>query len=153
MRTLTRLLLFIAFLSGAVPAAAQTLVGSIRPGSEGPYWPSRPATYSPIEACAIKFGGSASGFWTSTSSTSINHLAYVDGYGDTRYFYTPVSETFKQNTTYVYPAFSAWVTDHSYGGPLFYCWRKPANQAPRFPHATFGSKRVGVRTVRATPCA
>jgi hypothetical protein len=51
----------------------------------------------------------------STNPASITHTAYLDGYADLTYLITPAAENYKLNTVYNYPAFSAYVKDHSDG--------------------------------------
>jgi MYXO-CTERM domain-containing protein len=91
------------------------------------WWGNNPPVYSAVEAAAVIFGGNASDYAISTVGTdpgTINHLAFVDGWADYTYLFTPTSETFKLdsgNPGYNDPggmstAFSALVFDH---GPSF----------------------------------
>jgi cysteine-rich repeat protein len=77
----------------------------------GPLWPTQPPTYDCLEACALLFGGTPSHWACSTTSSSINHLAFVIGYGDPQYCHNPVPETFKVGSTYVAGSYSAYVGD------------------------------------------
>jgi cysteine-rich repeat protein len=81
--------------------------------SDGPFWPTSPPTYNCLEACALHFGGTPAHWACSTTSSSINHLAFVDGYADPQYCQNPVSETFKVGTSFnTYGTYSAFVFDH-----------------------------------------
>ncbi len=94
----------------------------------GTYWQFDPSTYSCVEACALIFGGVAANYSCSTTPSSINHLAYVDGYADPSHCTSPVSETYKLNTHYNCGSFgcaySAYVGDNcgNYGNPANYCF-------------------------------
>ena len=100
----------------AVPPAP---VGSYLVG-DGPDSGTNPPTYNCVEACALLFGGSASSYSCSTIDSTINHQAFVDGWDDYQFCTTPVSETFKKNTTYTCGktacAYSAYVKDHINSG-------------------------------------
>jgi len=93
---------------------------------DGPCWDTVPPCYTAKEAAALLFGGAVSDYAISINSSTtdpltITHTAYVDGYGNTTYLNTPASEDFKQNSNYYYPAFSAFVHDHS-DGSFFNCY-------------------------------
>ena len=118
-------LLVVASLSGY----AQSYVGSFRVG-DGPCWPSAPVCYTAQEAAALIFGGNPSDYSISTNSSTTNpltitHTAWIDGYGDSRYFFNAAPENYKLNTLYNYPAFSAFVNDHS-GSPISPCSKAAA---------------------------
>lgn len=114
------------------PAEAQTFVGSWDLANlEGNYnnpnnpylWHNNPMVYSAVEAAAVLFGGNPDDYVISTidsNPVNINHLAFLDGWGDTQFLYNPQSETFKMdsgapgyNAPYGGPAYSALVTDHA----------------------------------------
>jgi len=94
---------------------APGLIGSFQV-VDGPEWTTNPPTYSCLEACAEVFGGAAGDYSCSTTSDSIDHQAYVDGWGDSQYCSTPVAEDFKLNTFYdcgdYFCSYSAYVNDH-----------------------------------------
>lgn len=105
--------------------AAPAFVGSWHVG-DGPVWTSNPTVYSGREAAAFLFGGVAADYAISTISSNpgdINFMAFVDGWGDSQYLYTPVSQDFSfddGNPGYDDPsgtgtAYSAYVLDHSCG--------------------------------------
>ena len=110
----------------ATAANAQSLVGSFTV-SDGPDWGTNPPTYSCLEACAEVFGGAAGDYSCSTSDSSIDHQAFVDGWGDSQYCSTPVAETFKLNDPYdcgsTGCSYSAYVNDHgACGSSTNYCY-------------------------------
>jgi hypothetical protein len=101
----------------AVSAQAITFAGSWHVG-DGPNWPTAPQVYSALDAAALLFGGSATDYAISTissDSNTINHLAFVDGYGDPQYLNNPASESFSGSlpTYSTYGAYSAYVHDNS----------------------------------------
>jgi hypothetical protein len=117
MRTKLLLVLLLASFTGL--AQTHVYIGSYRV-ADGQCWHDVPATYTGQEAAALIFGGSASDYAISVNSsttdpTTITHTAYLDGWGDITHLITPASESYKLNTTYLYPAFSAYIKDHSDG--------------------------------------
>jgi|SRR5579871_4972612 len=111
---------------GNCVAAQPKLVGSFTP-SQGPPWANNPPTYTCQEACALVFGGTANQYSCSTSNNAIDHMAFVDGWGDqTHCSANPVSESYKLNTNYncgaMSCAFSAYVMDHGCMTPN-YCYK------------------------------
>jgi hypothetical protein len=104
-----------------------TYVGSfiIRDGAS---WTLDPPTYTCLEACAKLFGGVATEYTCSTAVGFVNNQAYLDGWGDTSYCYSPKAEDWKKNTHYDCGAlscsFSTYVMDHSCGSKM-YCWLLP----------------------------
>lgn len=122
----------LALASAVTGHAAWTYVGSWDlsnlSGNYGnpanPYlWTNNPTVYSGVEAAAHLFGGSASQYAISTVGSSvsdINHLAFVDGWGDEQYLQNPASENFSvdlgvagYNDIQTFgAAYSALVTDH-----------------------------------------
>jgi cysteine-rich repeat protein len=116
-------LLFV--LAAGSPASGQALVGSFLV-QDGPDWQVNPQSVSCLEACAIVFGGGASGYACSTSDSSIDHLAYLSGWGDETYCFTPAAEDYSLGTDYdcgsVGCSYSAYVDDHCEMGETNYCW-------------------------------
>ncbi len=110
-------------------AGAQTYVGSwdlanVGGGYGGPYvWTADPTVYNAKEAAAVLFGGVASDYVISTVDSNpmdINHLAFVDGWGDDQYLFNPQSESFSVGTHYNSDhtntglvTYSALVVDHA----------------------------------------
>ncbi|MCQ1547603.1 MAG: PEP-CTERM sorting domain-containing protein [Candidatus Accumulibacter phosphatis] len=102
--------------------AGPTYVGSWIVGN-GPWWETNPVSYSGQEVAALLWGGSPSDYSISTvdaNPLNINHLTFLDGWGNDQYLFSPQSETFKlqTNTGYNDPggsntAYSAYVLDHS----------------------------------------
>lgn len=122
----------IALLAGAAVAAAATassaatLIGSYWVGA-GPNWTTNPPVYTPQEAAALIFGGVASDYSISISSTIVTHTGWEDGWGNTQHLKTdwfgqgslgPVAENYSLTLGTGYndpvggPAFSAYVSDH-----------------------------------------
>ena len=102
------------------PTGGPQLVGSYAVNS-GPAF-AVATSYSCVQACALVFGGFAATYSCSTLPTSVNNVAYVDGYSDTSHCgQNPVSETFVvpanppggSYRAYGPGAFSAYVFDHS----------------------------------------
>jgi hypothetical protein len=122
-----RLLLALLLVTLASTALADSVyVGSYWVGA-GPLWTGNPLCYTAQEAAALLFGGSANEYLISTDPSTINHLAWVDGWGNTQHLKTdwynegslgPVAEDYKlqtgtgYNDPYGGPAFSAYVADH-----------------------------------------
>jgi hypothetical protein len=112
------------------------LIGSFNVG-QGPSWSTNPPVYSCIQACNLIFGSSP---YTacSTVSTSINHEAYLSGWGDGTYCTTPASDTFSKGTNYNCNApdcaFSAYVGDWC-SDSINYCWHTTGGACPT-PSAT-----------------
>ncbi len=92
---LHRLTILVLATLGASFASAQTYVGSFTTNGNSvtfadgttssnpaPAWGNNPAVFSGLDAAAFVFGGSASNYAVSTDSTSINHQAWYDGWGD-----------------------------------------------------------------------
>jgi hypothetical protein len=92
---------------------------------DGPRWTDNPPCYSCIEACAYLFGGVAVDYSCSTSNVVINHQAYLDGWGDTRYCLAATADDYKLGVNYNCGAgscsFSAYVSDHACAS-VNYCW-------------------------------
>jgi len=110
----------------APPAAGQALRGSFEVDS-GPPWFDSPPTYTCLEACALLFGGDASGYDCSTSAASIDNQAFVSGWGTDQYCITPVAEDFKVGDTVsdcgsVGCYYSAYVSDWCDAGVTNHCW-------------------------------
>ena len=108
--------------NAALTQNSYTYVGSFNVG-DGPCWPSKPTTYSAVEAAALVFGGASSDYAISvdsntTDQSTITHTAYLDGYANIQYYTTPAAEDFKQGSTYVPGSFSAYVKDNSDGTNL-----------------------------------
>jgi hypothetical protein len=111
-----------AVVLGSSAASAATLIGSYWVGG-GVYWGTGyPQTaYSPQDAAALLFGGVASDYWISTTSASVTHTAWTDGFGtgdhlkknwDTGLAGTAVAEDFLPRPTYdTLGAYSAYVCD------------------------------------------
>ncbi len=97
---------------------ALTYVGSYSVG-DGPSFIVEPPVYSGQSAAALLFGGLPGDYAISTTGSDpmmINHLAYLDGYGDTTYLNSPAPEGYSlgdANGNYTFPSFSAYVQDHS----------------------------------------
>lgn len=72
-------------LSSVAAQAAPTYVGSYQV-NDGPSWTLNPTVYSATEAAALLFGGVASDYYISTSSsrdyTSITHTGWYDGWSE-----------------------------------------------------------------------
>ena len=114
--------------------AVPTFVGSWHVG-DGPVWTSNPDVLSARETAALLFGGSPVDYAISTVSShpsDINFMAFVDGWGNSTFLYTPVSQDYKLDTgapgynhPFGGPAYSAYVLDHScfsrYGNPSLSC--------------------------------
>jgi len=110
-----------------------TVAGSYDIGS-GPNWTVNPPTYSCTEACADVFGGTSTDYHCSTSDTTLDHLAYLDGWNDTQYCITPADQDFKFGATYdcgtAGCSYSAYVEDHTENNPFSecqktnWCWKK-----------------------------
>jgi len=96
-----------------------TLDGGFGNPSNPYIWYNNPQSYSGVEAAAKLFGGSASDYAISTvgtDPTQVNHLAFLDGYGNTQYLFSPTSESYELQTGSSYsqpPSFSALVVDHA----------------------------------------
>jgi hypothetical protein len=92
---------------------------------DGPAWMTNPPTFNCLEACALLYGGVATDWSCSTSSVVIDHMSFVDGWGDSQYCITPVAETFKKAANYDCGAatcsYSAYVMDHSCMS-INWCW-------------------------------
>jgi MYXO-CTERM domain-containing protein len=103
----------------AAHAAPYVYVGSYQVG-DGPLWFTNPQVYSAREAAALLFGGLDTDYAISTDpdTDTVNHLAWVDGWADTQYLFTPISEDFKKGNFYnenpgVGNTYSAYVGDHT----------------------------------------
>ena len=111
----------------AAPASGQALVGSYEV-HDGPLWTTDPPIYDCLEACALVFGGAAADYACSTSAASIDHQAFVSGWGDDTYCTTPVAEDFSVGTLYdncgsIGCSYSAYVNDHCDAGlAQNHCW-------------------------------
>lgn len=100
------------------------LAGRFTVGS-GPRWDAGARPMSCLDACAAQYGGDAEDYWCSTSDQVVDHLAYVDGWGDDRICLEPQPEDFAAGTStgcagdgcYA----SAWVDDHTCGS-VNHCW-------------------------------
>ena len=111
--------------ASVVVIAPPTLIGWFRVG-DGPAWGTAPPCYSAREAAALLFGGALSQYAVSTDPNSMNFVAWVDGWGDTTYLYTPASEDFKGGVLYNRSgSYSAYVGDHFYlsQSKTNYVWR------------------------------
>lgn len=114
--------LLIGLLSASFSAnAAPVYVGNFNV-FDGPIWTSNPIVYSATEAAALLFGGVASDYYISVNSdtvdsSTITHTAWLDGWGDTTYLFTPTSETYSLSSSggnySPSPSFSAYVCDHA----------------------------------------
>jgi hypothetical protein len=132
MKQATLILAALACLSGAVGRAQADYIyagswdlatidgGYANPAN--PYvWNNNPPVFSALQAAAMLFGGSPSDYAISTVDNNpahINHLAFVDGWGDPQYLFNPTSESFSKGTFYNNPggfgtAYSAYVVDHA----------------------------------------
>jgi hypothetical protein len=110
----------------AAPAsAAWVYVGSWHVG-QGPAWSDNPAVYTGQEAAALLFGGVASDYAISTvdnTVANINFSAFLDGWADEQYLYTPAAQNFSLDTggggynsaPGFGSAYSAFVLDHTCG--------------------------------------
>lgn len=121
-------LLALAGFGASAPAAGQALLGSFDV-NEGPAWDSMPSppAYSCLEACALLFGGEATGYACSTSSSSIDNQAFVSGWGTDQYCIDPVAEDFEVGDTVtdcgsVGCYYSAYVSDRCDAGVTNHCW-------------------------------
>jgi hypothetical protein len=100
------------------------LAGSYVVGS-GPPWSTGARPMSCLDACAAQFGGDAEDYWCSTSPDVVDHLAYVDGWGDDRICLDPqpedlaIGESTRCAGDGCYT--SAWVDDHACTS-VNYCW-------------------------------
>ena len=131
---LTTAVLLTTALWSPAPASAAIIyqyVGEWHVG-EGPLWSSNPDVLNAVETAALLFGGSPDDYAISTVDSdpaNINFMAHVDGWGDSQYLTTPVSQTFKLDTGAPgynpYPSYSAYVLDHScsyrYSNPTQEC--------------------------------
>jgi cysteine-rich repeat protein len=92
----------------------------------GPSWGGNPPTYTCLEACALLFGGSANDYSCSTDPNSVNHKAYLSGWGDGQYCSNPQAEDWKKNNFYNCGgggcAYSAYVSDHC-ANSINHCWK------------------------------
>jgi hypothetical protein len=115
---LIRNLLLYGIVNNLFCVNSQTVAGFISVGSfvvgSGPGWQSSSLCLNCVQVCAILFGGSTDQYSCSTSSSEVNFLAFVDGYGDiTHCGSNPVSQSFLPMTFYSgYGAFSAYIHDH-----------------------------------------
>jgi hypothetical protein len=118
-----------AALTPSAPASALTYVGSYWVGS-GDTWTNNPPVYTPQEAAALIFGGTASQYAISISSSYVSYTGWEDGWGNTSHLKTdwyqssgtssgtPVAENYSltlgtgYNDPFGGPAFSAYVADH-----------------------------------------
>ncbi len=107
--------------ASAASATIYTFVGSWLVG-DGPVWTSNPSVYSGQDAAAFLFGGAAGDYAISTIDNdplNIDHLAFLDGWGDTQYLSNPQSESYSltngtgYNDPYGGPSYSAYVLDHT----------------------------------------
>ncbi|MEZ4241337.1 MAG: hypothetical protein R3F59_35305 [Myxococcota bacterium] len=100
------------------------LAGSYVVG-EGQPWSAGAKPVSCLDACAAQFGGDAEDYWCSTDGDGVDHLAYVDGWGDDRLCTQPQPEDYAVGDStrcagdgcYA----SAWVADHDCAA-VNYCW-------------------------------
>jgi hypothetical protein len=100
------------------------LAGSFAVGS-GPRWSAGTRPMSCLDACAAQFGGEAGDYWCSTSAELVDHLAFVDGWGDDRICLQPQPEDLALGDStrcagdgcYA----SAWVDDHACAS-VNHCW-------------------------------
>lgn len=100
-----------------------TIDGGYGDGSNPYLWVNNPQCYSGVSAAALLFGGTPSEYVTSTVDSNpahINYLAYVDGYGDDQFLYSPASDAFSLQTGSGYSdpglsgtSYSAYVVDHA----------------------------------------
>ncbi|AHG88630.1 PEP motif putative anchor domain protein [Gemmatirosa kalamazoonensis] len=103
----------------AAPVTTYTFVGSWFVG-DGPIWSTNPQAMSGRMTAAYLFGGSPTDYAISTlgnDPTTINFKAYLDGYGDAQYLYTPADQDFFQSSRAdggydAWPSYSAYVCDH-----------------------------------------
>lgn len=95
--------------------------------SDGPYYKTNPPTYTCLEACALRFGGAATDYQCSISSSAITRTAYLSGWGDRSSCTTPRAETYKLNSFYdcgsIGCAYSAYVLDNCLSGERNYCFK------------------------------
>lgn len=108
--------------SSAANAVTYVYVGSWHVG-DGPGWTSNPTVYSAREAAALLFGGAPTDYAISTIGTDPNLIdfsAHVDGWGDSTYLYSTVSQDYKLDSGAPGyddptggPSYSAYVLDHS----------------------------------------
>ncbi|QXQ07706.1 PEPxxWA-CTERM sorting domain-containing protein [Sphingosinicellaceae bacterium] len=107
-------------------AATYTYVGSWSV-SDGPNWQTNPAVYTGQEAAALLFGGTASSYAISTlgpDTSAINFQAHVDGWADSQYLSSTVSQSYSLDTggsgynsnPGTGSAYSAYVQDHGAPG-------------------------------------
>ncbi|MGE0653394.1 MAG: PEP-CTERM sorting domain-containing protein [Alphaproteobacteria bacterium] len=128
MRFLRVLPFVAAFAVAAISVTKPAEAGWIYVGSwivgDGPLWTDNPPVYSGQEAAALLFGGNAVDYAISTvdsNPANINHLAFLDGWGDSQYLSNPQSESFSIDAGdpgYNDPAgtgtaYSAYVLDHT----------------------------------------
>ncbi|MSP59704.1 MAG: hypothetical protein EXR72_05060 [Myxococcales bacterium] len=111
---------------GMVPKVV--LIGAYLLG-EGPAAAANPMTRTCKEACATKFGGLAAAYSCSTTNSAIDHLAFVDCFGDPSHCaggMGALGEGFKMGTNYGCGvkgcACSAYVKDGC-AAITNYCWK------------------------------
>ncbi|MCA9493920.1 MAG: putative metal-binding motif-containing protein [Myxococcales bacterium] len=105
-------------------------IGSFRVG-DGPDWGTDPPVYSCLDACALIFGGVPTDYHCSTNAVTMNQLAYLSGWGDTRYCSNGAAEDYKlepagnpgYNCGSGACSFSAYVRDHCTTS-VNYCWHR-----------------------------
>ena len=136
--------------------AGNTAAGLVFAGdwavSDGPDWWNSPISYSGQSAAAMLFGGKPSDYAISTQgsdSALIDHKAWLDGYGDMTYLFTPASESFSvgigpDNLYSSWGAFSAYVRDHQSPGT------GPRNYAFRILADTSNLTKTGTGTLTLT---
>jgi hypothetical protein len=105
------------FCGSGVCVLAPVLAGSFVVDA-GPAWGGNPPCYTCQEACALVLGGQAVNYSCSTQMNVVDHLAYVDGWGDSSHCnMNPVAENYKKSVNYDCGgqscSFSAYVMDHS----------------------------------------
>src|SRR5437016_4203204 len=86
----------------AVKSNSQTYVGSFAVHN-GSSWTNNPPCYTAREAAVLLFGGTTNEYGISTNSnttdpSTINHAAWLDGWGDSYYLSSPASADFKAGT-------------------------------------------------------
>ena len=120
--------------SSQIQLGAVELIGSYAV-SDGPHWEDdETVAYTCLEGCALVFGGEADNYQCSTSDSSIDNMAWADGWANFSHCKgqgnDPVAEDFKvggptdcgEDDCY----FSAYVDDHGCDESINYCYADPA---------------------------
>jgi hypothetical protein len=107
-----------------IPRDQGVVAGSYVVG-DGKPWSAGGAPMTCLDACATQFGGHPEDYWCSTDAHTIDHVAFLDGWGDDRLCQEPQPEDYSAGAStrcagdgcYA----SAWVDDHGCRS-VNYCW-------------------------------